>query len=94
MLIKLIDEWRQAAQQLRATEDGAVSAPELGRSSRPKQRRTNKPVVGSPARPLMAPDPARRSSSPIRASHPTRRASGRSFVARRPHAEPWNQAPG
>jgi hypothetical protein len=44
MLIKLIDEWRQAAQQLRATEDGAVSAPELGRSSRPKQRRTNKPT--------------------------------------------------
>jgi len=39
MLIKLIDEWRQAAQLLRATEDGAVDAPELspsslGRSSR------------------------------------------------------------
>jgi hypothetical protein len=43
MLIKLIDEWRQAAQQLRATEDGAVSAPELGRSSRPKRMRTNNP---------------------------------------------------
>jgi hypothetical protein len=42
MLIKLIDEWRQAAQQLRATEDGAVSAPELGHSSRRKRRRSNK----------------------------------------------------
>jgi hypothetical protein len=43
MLIKLIDEWRQAAQQLRATEDDAVSAPELGHSSRRKRRHKNKP---------------------------------------------------
>jgi hypothetical protein len=45
LLLKLADQWRRDAQQLRqqATEDGAVSAPDLSHSSRPTRMRSNKP---------------------------------------------------
>ena len=41
LLLKCADQWRREAQQLRATEDGAVSAPELTRPSRAPRRRLN-----------------------------------------------------
>jgi len=44
LLLKCADQWRREAQQLRATEDGAVNAPELARPSRAPRRRTNKPT--------------------------------------------------
>jgi hypothetical protein len=34
LLLKLANQWRHEAQQLRATEDRAVSAPDLSHSSR------------------------------------------------------------
>ena len=34
LLLKFANQWRHEAQQLRATEDGAVSAPDLSHSSR------------------------------------------------------------
>jgi hypothetical protein len=47
LLLKAANQWRHEAQQLRATEDGAVSAPELDHSSRPKRRHKNKPTQGA-----------------------------------------------
>jgi hypothetical protein len=43
LLLKFANQWRHEAQQLRATEDGALSAPNLSHSSRPTRRRSNKP---------------------------------------------------
>ena len=43
LLLKCASQWRHEAQELRATEDGAVSAPELRHSSRPKRGYKNNP---------------------------------------------------
>jgi len=43
LLLQLANQWRHEAQQLRATEDGAVSAPDLSHSSRRTRNRTHKP---------------------------------------------------
>jgi hypothetical protein len=43
LLLKVAEQWRHEAQQLRATEDGAVSAPDLSHSSRRTRKRTHKP---------------------------------------------------
>ena len=40
LLLKLANQWRHEAEQLRATEDGAVSAPELARTSRATRKPT------------------------------------------------------
>ena len=40
LVLKCADQWRHEAQQLRATEDGALSAPDLTHFSRPTRRRT------------------------------------------------------
>jgi hypothetical protein len=44
LLLKLANQWRHEAQQLRASEDGAVSAPDLSHSSQPTRRHKNKPT--------------------------------------------------
>ena len=50
LLLKFANQWRHEAQPLRATEDGALSAPDLSHSSRPTRRRSNKPSYGTPKR--------------------------------------------